>query len=232
MEQKMKHSIQAIIFDMDGTILDTEPVWERGNRYILSTHAPHLTADQVNEVIEYRRGIRTPDELATMLQKHCTPFMTIAHIREIKTAYVLNLYETEGVSFIPYFHEFHTKLSNFGLQSAIATNSNANALEKIMIKTPLQSYFKQHVYPIDTVYKKYKPSPDIYLHAAKMLEINPKYCVAIEDSPNGIKAAKAAGMYCIGINSRKNRALLTQADEIVDCFSEIDLDKLLNIEKL
>lgn len=219
--------IKAIIFDMDGTVLDTEPVWERGNRHILSTYAPHLTADQVDEIIEHRRGIRTPDELATMLQQHCSPFMTTTQIRELKTAYVLDLYEKEGVSFIPYFHEFHNQLSNMGLKSAIATNATADALAKLMIKTPLPKYFQHHVYPVDAVHGNYKPKPDIYLHAAKMLGTDPMDCAVVEDSPNGIKAAKAAGMYCIAINTSNKRHLLHEADEIVDCYSEIDLNKLL-----
>lgn len=220
--------IKAIIFDMDGTVLDTEPVWERGNRHILSTYAPHLTTDQVDEIIDYRRGIRTPDELATMLQQHCSPFMTTTHIRKIKTAYVLDLYEIEGVSFIPHFHDFHNQLSNMGLKSAIATNATADALAKLIIKTPLQNYFQQHVYPVDAVHGNYKPKPDIYLHAAKMLGVDPQHCVVVEDSPNGIKAAKAAGMYCIAINTGNNRQILHEADEIVDCYREIDLNKLLH----
>ncbi len=227
-QNQSNRKIKAIIFDMDGTVLDTEPVWERGNRHILSIHATHLTAKQVDEIIDYRRGIRTPDELATMLQQHCSPFMTIEQIREIKTAYVLDLYEIEGVSFIPHFHDFHNQLSKMGLKSAIATNATADALTKLMIKTPLQNYFQQHVYPVDAVHGNYKPKPDIYLHAAKMLGVKPQHCVVVEDSPNGIKAAKAAGMYCIAINTGNDRHLLHEADEIVDCYREIDLDKLLH----
>jgi len=99
-----------------------------------------------------------------------------------------------------------------------------------MTKTPLRDYFNEHIYTINTVNLQYKPNPDIYLHAAKMLGVEPRHCIAIEDSSSGIKAAKAAGMYCIGINTGKNRDILKQADEIVECFSEIDLDKLLNLE--
>ncbi len=72
-----------------------------------------------------------------------------------------------------------------------------------------------------------KPSPDIFLHAAKKINVEPEHCIVIEDSVHGIKAAKAAGMYCIAINTGKDRHLLGQADEIVDCYTEINLEKLL-----
>ncbi len=227
--QNNKRSFKAIIFDMDGTVIDTETIWEKGNRHILTTYASHLTTDQIDEIIYFRKGIRTPDELAKMLQSHCSPLMSIAQIRELKTSYVFHLYETEGVSFIAYFHEFHNMLSTIGLKSAIATNATQKSIEALITKTPLRNYFNEHIYTIDTVNSNYKPSPDIYLHAAKMLGVDPTECIAIEDTEKGIKAAKAAGMYCIGINTGKNRALLAQADEIVDCFSEIDVEKLLNL---
>jgi len=223
----MQKKFQAIIFDMDGTVIDTEILWEQGNRHILSTYAPHLTPDEINQIIHYRKGIRTPDEFAEMLQKHCTQGMTVADIKNIKTAHVFYLYETYGVSFIAYFHEFHNKLSELGLKSAIATNATQDAVEKIIIKTPLHNYFNEHIYTIDTVQLEYKPKPDIYLHAAQKLGVHPENCIAIEDSSAGIKAAKAAGMYCIGINTGKNRNNLHQADEIVECYTEIDLDRLL-----
>lgn len=223
----MQHKIQAIIFDMDGTVLDTEILWEQGNRHILSTYAPHLTSEQVDEILHHRKGIRTPDELAEMLRQHCPEQMTTEDIRTIKTAYVFYLYETQGISFIPHFDEFHTKLHRQGLKSAIATNATGQALEKIVIKTPLRNYFNEHVYTIDKVNSRYKPNPDIYLHAAENLGVDPKNCIAIEDTKGGIKAAKAAGMYCIGINTGKNRENLKQADLIVECYSEINLDKLL-----
>ena len=93
----------------------------------------------------------------------------------------------------------------------------------------VKKYFAEHIYHVDHVKKAYKPNPDVYLHSAKMLNLDPSECIAIEDSSSGVKAAKAAGMYCIGINTGKNRDLLKQADAIVDCYTEIDLEKLLNL---
>ena len=78
------------------------------------------------------------------------------------------------------------------------------------------------------VNKVCKPNPDIFLHAAKSIGVDPKDCIVIEDSVHGIQAAKAAGMYCIAINTGNDRHLLGQADEIVDCYKQIDLDKLLH----
>ena len=72
-----------------------------------------------------------------------------------------------------------------------------------------------------------KPDPAIYLYAAQQLGVHPKNCVAFEDSIPGITAAKAAGMFCIGINTGKDRQALAQADHIIDHYDELIIENLL-----
>jgi beta-phosphoglucomutase-like phosphatase (HAD superfamily) len=67
----------------------------------------------------------------------------------------------------------------------------------------------------------------LYLHAAKQIDIAAELCVAIEDSAHGIRAAKGAGMFCIGINTSKNLDNLKEADFIIDTYHDIDLPRLL-----
>ena len=72
---------------------------------------------------------------------------------------------------------------------------------------------------------KTKPNPEIFLLEADRLKVNPKNCLVIEDSTNGIKAAKAAGMICVGFNSpNSHNQQYDQADLVIDKIDELDLD--------
>ncbi|HJM69205.1 MAG TPA: HAD family phosphatase [Candidatus Babeliales bacterium] len=77
------------------------------------------------------------------------------------------------------------------------------------------------------VNEAWKPKPDVYFYAAKQIDIDPSRCIAIEDSASGIKAAKAAGMDCVGINTGGNPKFTQEADIQIDTFDEINLEKIL-----
>ena len=96
---------------------------------------------------------------------------------------------------------------------------------------PIEQLFGQHIYNITHVNNLGKPRPDIFLHAAKQLDIDPIACIVIEDSAHGIKAAKAAGMFCIGINTHGNPDQLKEADLIINGYHEIDLIELIYLKK-
>jgi HAD superfamily hydrolase (TIGR01509 family) len=82
-----------------------------------------------------------------------------------------------------------------GLLMAVASSSLRSVIDIILKKTGLEKYFDVIVSREDV--KEGKPSPDIFLHAASLLNAGPEKCIVIEDSSNGIKAAKAAGMFCV-----------------------------------
>ena len=221
---------QALIFDLDGTILDTDKLWKLATSPILDSHAPHLMPEEKAALVAQYQAL-TIHEVWNIVKNSCSLPITFDEIIEENIKHLHTLYKKEGIDFIPYFHEFHTQVINAGLKTAIATSSQGTTIDVITSIIPLDNYFNHHIYHADHVGKTYKPNPAVYLHAAQMLGVAPHRCIAIEDSPSGIKAAKAAGMYCIGINTCKNKALLQQADEIVDCFSAIDLEKLLTIAR-
>jgi HAD superfamily hydrolase (TIGR01509 family) len=226
---KSLQRFHAIIFDMDGTTIDTDHMWKSANGPILNSHAPHLTQEEKDAIIAKFPHL-TIYEIWKLIHENCSVEITPDQIIDENIQHLHSLYEQETISFIPHFSSFHEKVVGHGLKTAIASNSQQHTINVIVKTVPLHNYFGQHIYNADHVNKVYKPQPDIYLHAAKMLGVEPCHCIAIEDSGSGIKAAKAAGMYCIGINTGKNRAALAQADEIVDCYTHIDLEKLLSLE--
>ncbi|MCX5921918.1 MAG: HAD family phosphatase [Candidatus Dependentiae bacterium] len=147
-----------------------------------------------------------------------------------KSAYADELYE-QGVSFIQGFQEFHQKACALNLKMGVATNATDQTVFITNRALDLKGFFGEHIYNISHVNNLFKPHPALYLHAAKQLGIDPSECIAIEDSSHGIAAARAAGMFCIGINTAKKPERMTASHIIIDEYHEIDLEALLELVK-
>lgn len=215
---------KAIIFDMDGTIVSTENIWKEAGKRLIE-----------------RRGITYTDELHCEIgprvqglasHKSCKIIKDIAQLPEpleqlieekIGIAHELYL---EGIEFIDGFLEFHQKIVTHNIKNAIATN----ACDKTILLTNnalnIQKLFGEHIYGIASVNYVCKPDPAIYLYAAQKLGVDPKDCIAFEDSAHGINAAVAAGMYCIGITTARCPVQVCNAHRTFDSYRELDLLKL------
>ncbi|MGZ6254982.1 MAG: HAD family hydrolase [Candidatus Chromulinivorax sp.] len=225
-----KAKFDAIIFDLDGTIVNTDPLWKQATIKAFEDYLPNLDETEKNIIEQDCQkfdAVQTVLYMIDYLEKNHAIKKTRTNIFVDCMPYLVEIYKTKGIEFIPHFDMFHKKVIDYGLPCAIATSSQQHLIETIIEIVPLKNYFNEHIYHVDHVGQKYKPAPDVYLHAAKQLNVHPERCIAIEDSHTGIAAAKAAGMYCIAINTGKNKELLHQADHIVECYSEINLEKLL-----
>lgn len=207
----------AVIFDMDGVLVNSEPFYvevEQTNFQQLGldiSEEEHQTyqgtaTDRMWQLIKERHGIEHPvDELVKMTNSLVTPYFNSLEKMEPMPG-VKNLIE---------------KLKGKGFPLALASSSYADVIEIVLQKTGLKKYFSVVVSSKEVGASK--PEPDIFLFTAKKLGVSPEKCVVIEDSTNGIKAAKAAGMYCIAFAGPGSELQdQSQADLIVGDFGELN----------
>lgn len=213
--------IQTVIFDMDGVIVDTEPV----HRYAYFQHFDELNIKVSDELFTSFTGSSTRNvfqnlklmfnidqEVEDLIQRKRTIFNDAFDNKA-------DLELLEGVEKL--IKEFHEK----GMQLILASSASKVTIERVFGRFKLHDYFTHIVSGED--FARSKPDPAIFVHAAS-LSIAPKSnCIIIEDSTNGVKAAKAAGIYCVGYNSVHSKLQdLTEADVIINHFDVLNFEKV------
>lgn len=208
----------AVLWDMDGTIVDTEPVWVDAQRMLLADFAlPQLDAEAEEALV----GASMFDA-ATLFQRLGVP-LPHAEIIAIVIAHVLERMRL-GVEWRPGAIELLAELRERGVPQGLVTNSPCEMAAITAAGLPADTF--DVIVGADDVTRS-KPHPQPYLLAAARLAVDPERCVAIEDSPHGLHSARAAGMVTIGI---PHGATLTPSDtdvlvETLDGFSANDLDR-------
>lgn len=218
-------SLRAVIFDLDGTILDTEILWQKAAAHILTLRGITPTGDFMQSVL----GATVKQSCEISKKAHNLPDPLEILMNEMFNQF-LELYKQEP-KFINGFQEFFKSVKAHHLCVAIATNTTQDILEQIKTNPSLQVLFGNHIYTPETVVNRGKPAPDIYLHAAAQLGMSPAECLVIEDSVPGVTAAKRAGMMCIRIDTHRTPGILAGEDFVVDTYAHIPLERLLSLEQ-
>ncbi len=216
MLNKKLTSFDAVIFDMDGVLVNSEPFYievEQTNFRQLGleiSEEEHQTyqgtaTDRMWQLIKERHGIEHQvDELVKMTNSLVTPYFK----------------SLEKMDPMPGVEKLILNLKGKGIPLALASSSYVDVIEIILQKTGLKKYFD--VVVSSQMAGASKPEPDIFLLAAQKLGAQPEKCVVIEDSTNGIAAAKRAGMYCIAFAGPGSELQdQTQADLIIGDFGEL-----------
>lgn len=212
--------IEAIIFDMEGVIVDTEPLWDE----VANTFLERRGFRYDREKLKPKMMGRTMEEGIKIWQDYYGFDGNIEHQAEERRQIVREVFAT-GSSFVDGFLGFFDTIKS-SYKTAIATSSEREFLKLFDRRLKLSELFGEHIYSIADVNHISKPNPDIYLYAAKKLGTLPAFSVGIEDAPNGVEALIRAGMQSIAITTSTSRSNLSKATMVVDSFSEIDLSKL------
>lgn len=208
--------LKAVIFDMDGVIIDSEPMHARAALLVLEKYNVNITIDYIHQFI----GSTT----RYMCQKMIDDFQINTTIEELLAAnneMKTYLLKKEGHTVIPFITDLMKNLYENDVKMIIASSSPAYAIEEVMDTLNIKEYFQGYV--SGTMVAHPKPAPDIFLLAAERLEVAPEECLVIEDSNHGVNAAVAAKMTCIGfVNPNSGNQDLHKATMLVEGFEEVD----------
>ncbi|PIJ42252.1 HAD family phosphatase [Tatumella sp. OPLPL6] len=191
----MNNKIKAVIFDMDGVLIDARE-WH----YHALNRALQLFGMPIDYEQHLRRfdGLPTKEKLLTLHKEQNLPLKLFKFIDQLKQKYTLEIVET---SCHPQFqHEYLlSRLSQDGYKLAVASNSIKKTIEVMLSKANIIDYFDFYLSNQDVVNSK--PSPDIYVKAISRLGLLPSECLIVEDNDNGIKAAIGSGAHVLTIKN-------------------------------
>lgn len=214
------HNIKTIIFDMDGTIIDTEKYFRVLWPKALEKFGYHMTDEQALSM----RSLGQPFAPEHMKQMFHDPDLDYFAIRAYRKELMEEALAENGIELKPGARELLQFLKEQGIETAVATASDMERTTRYLAQVGLLSYFDKLISA--TMVKEGKPSPDIYQYACEQLGRTPAECIAVEDSPNGVTSAYRAGCKVIMVPDQ------TQPDETLSRMLYAKVDSLSQIMEL
>jgi HAD superfamily hydrolase (TIGR01509 family) len=209
--------ILAVVFDMDGVLVDTEHLWDEVREELTTEWGGRYTPEAQEAMmgmssLEWSRylhetvGLREPPET----------------INAEVVRRMLARYEVE-LPVVPGAVEAVRRLDGEGFRLAVASSSNRELIDAVLRRIELAALFEATVSSEEVA--RGKPAPDVYVEAARRLDVAPEKCAAIEDSASGIRAARAAGMRVVAYPNRHyppSAGILSTADAVIASLDELD----------
>lgn len=205
--------MKAALFDLDGVVFDTEP------QYTIFWGA------QCREFHPEHPGLEHEIKGQTLVQIYDAWFSGELQEKQAVITERLNLYEQQmDYIYVPGFEDYVKKLRARGVKTAVVTSSNRIKMEAVYERHPeFKGLFDAILTSED--FERSKPDPDCYLKAANRLGVSVKDSVVFEDSFNGLKSGRAAGMYVVGLaTTNPAEAISPYADKVVKDYHELASD--------
>jgi beta-phosphoglucomutase len=211
--------LQAIIFDMDGVIIDSHPVHRQAWQKFLLTLGKHVSETDLDCILE---GWRREDIL-----RHFLGDLTKAEVVEYGNRKD-QFFQQVGVPIkpVPGLCEFLDHLEQLGIPKAVATSASERRTRFTLDRLQLTRHFAAIVTANDVL--NGKPDPAIYHLAAEQMGVRPENVVVIEDSVSGVRAAKSAGMKCLALAGDSRCEVLRRAgaNSVIQDFVGLTLGRL------
>lgn len=206
---------KAIFFDMDGIMIDSEVYWEKIEEKYAKTRGIKYTASYHRQIMAL-----SPEELAKVLRSQYGLAETAEQIIAERDKIALEIYKKKA-KLMPGFLDLIKNIKG-KYKIALVSSSPFEWINPILQRFKLKIFFNKIVSAQEMPNFQGKPHPAIYLFAAKKLRVPPKNCLVFEDSINGIKAAKAAGMYCVAVPGKwvRDKRGIGEADLIVKTLAD------------
>lgn len=206
--------IKAVIFDMDGVMIDSEPLWEKTERILLAKRNIDYSPEYRDMIV----GLNQKDS-GKLLKDTFSLGESVDEIISERVDILTAIYEKE-LELVSALSPLLETLRQRRYMLAVASSSPLRVINFVLDMFSLHAYFDAVVSGECT--ENGKPHPDIYLHTAERLGVNPSECVAIEDSINGVRSATGAGMYCIAVpDKRLSREPFESAHMILESLDEL-----------
>ena len=208
--------IRTVIFDMDGVIIDTEPI----HHHAFFTQFAELGITVSDALYASFLGSSTRNVFQRLKQEFGLP-QEVDELLRRKRELFNEAFDTDAdLDLLPGVRVLIEDIRQQGLQLVLASSASKATIARVFNRFGLGPYFSHRVSGED--FAQSKPNPEIFVHAAHLAQTPVAECIVIEDSANGVAAAKAAGIYCIGYASPHSAGQdLRLADRVIQHFSEL-----------
>ena len=203
----LKHK-KAVIFDLDGTLVDSMWMWKRIDVEYLDRYGYDCPEDLQKSI----EGMSFSETAAYFKERFSLP-MTLEEIKECWSQMAMDKYRTQ-VPLKPGALEFLRYCKDQGIATGIATSNGRPIVDAVIEALQIGEYFQEVATACEV--EKGKPEPDIYLEVARRLQVAPEDCLVFEDVPAGILAGKRAGMTVLAVEDDFSRELSGEKKALAD----------------
>ena len=219
-----KNKLYGLIFDIDGVIADTEAV---NAKVSIKVFADLFSINVVREDFEAGLGRGAEEYVKAGARAHGIELIDkqVEQATQLRQEYFLKILSEEPLPPFPGLMELMDKaMQRKDFRVAIATSGTLEKSRAVLNAVGVP--YQKMVYVNGNDVKHKKPDPELFLIAAQRIGIEPAHCVVVEDAPNGVQAAKAAGAKCIAVTNSTTAAKLLDADLVCDSLVKIDLETI------